>query len=428
MEKLNLVCDPWVGKIKENAWHSFPIFKNGIGILKKINPEFIYISHLHTDHLDKKLLSKWFRFKPNCKIIVKKFKDGRLKKNIKSLGFKNIFEFDEWKIYDIKNHQIVIIPQMTSNKDNLETSIEYDLDSSILIYSKKTKKIFFNNSDNPLSVNDIKVINNFVKKKIKTHINIACLPVGAASEYPQCFLNINREKEKKKVISACLNNAKSKLNIIKPDIFFQAGGTYILSGKFADFGKYIAQPEHANDLKNILPKYTKFAEIEGNGHIQLKNNTWLIKDNTIDLKNLKNKLEKKLKKIPYDYMKFKVNKKQLDNTFDKARYNYFTRLSNIKIKTSWSVDFFVYKNLKIKNHSIDQSKSILLKKFNINYRSNKTRGKSKLTIFIDIQLFYLLLKRVYPWNISLSGSYILFKRYPNKFDPNVTFSLNFLSC
>ena len=34
MEKLNLVCDPWVGKIKENAWHSFPIFKNGLGILK----------------------------------------------------------------------------------------------------------------------------------------------------------------------------------------------------------------------------------------------------------------------------------------------------------------------------------------------------------------------------------------------------------
>ena len=126
-------------------------------------------------------------------------------------------------------------------------------------------------------------------------------------------------------------------------------------------GKYIAQPEHANDLKNILPKFTKFADIEGNGHIQLKNNTWLIKDNTIDLKNLKNKLEKKLKKIPYDYMKFKVNKKQLDNTFEKAKYNYFNRLSKIKIKTSWSVDFFVYKNLKIKNHSIDQSKSILLK-------------------------------------------------------------------
>ena len=161
MEKLNLVCDPWVGKIKENAWHSFPIFKNGIGILKKINPEFIYISHLHTDHLDRKLLSKWFKFKPNCKIIIKKFKDGRLKNNIKSLGFKNILEFEEWKIYDIKNHRIVIIPQMTSNKDDLESSIEYDLDTSILIYSKKTKKIFFNNSDNPLSVNDIK--KDFIK-------------------------------------------------------------------------------------------------------------------------------------------------------------------------------------------------------------------------------------------------------------------------
>ena len=32
------------------------------------------------------------------------------------------------------------------------------------------------------------------------------------------------------------------------------------------------------------------------------------------------------------------------------------------------------------------------------------------------------------WNVALSGSLILFERKPNKFIPNVTFSLNYLSC
>jgi hypothetical protein len=428
MEKLNLVCDPWVGKIKENAWHSFPVYKNGIAHLKKINPGFIYISHLHTDHLDRKLLSKWAKFKPNCKIIIKKFKDERLKKNLKSLGFKKFFEFEEWKIYDIENHKIVIIPQMTSNKDGIKTSIEYDLDTSILIYSKKTKKIFFNNVDNPLSEKDIIIINKFVKKNFKTNIHIACFPVGAASEYPQCFLNINRAKEKKKVIAKSLETTRNKLEIIKPDVFFQAGGTYILYGKFAELNKYIAQPDETKDFKKILPQNSKFAEIEGNGYIQFQNNQWQIKRNTVDLKILKKKLEKKIKKIDYDYLKLKIDKKNLDKIFEKAKDNYLQKLLRFKVNTSWSIDFYVYDNLKINNLVIDKKKSKLFKKYSVKYKSKKNTQNSKLLVYIDIQLFYLLLKRAYPWNISLSGSYILYKRYPNKFDPNVTFSLNFLCC
>ena len=37
-----------------------------------------------------------------------------------------------------------------------------------------------------------------------------------------------------------------------------------------------------------------------------------------------------------------------------------------------------------------------------------------------------MLNRVHPWNPVLSGSMVLFERKPNKFDPDVPFSLNFL--
>ena len=45
--KTNLVCDPWVGVTSENAWISDPINFNGEKILKKIQPKYIYISHIY---------------------------------------------------------------------------------------------------------------------------------------------------------------------------------------------------------------------------------------------------------------------------------------------------------------------------------------------------------------------------------------------
>ena len=54
--------------------------------LNNINPEFIYISHLHNDHFDPKILKR-FKNKKQVKILIKKFKFSRLKIKIFDLGF-----------------------------------------------------------------------------------------------------------------------------------------------------------------------------------------------------------------------------------------------------------------------------------------------------------------------------------------------------
>ena len=51
-----LVCDPWVGEAAQTAWVSFPVHENGGKFLNNLKPDFIYISHLHCDHLDPKTL------------------------------------------------------------------------------------------------------------------------------------------------------------------------------------------------------------------------------------------------------------------------------------------------------------------------------------------------------------------------------------
>ena len=158
----SLICDPWVGFTNDNGWLSYPAFHKGDHILKKLNPDFIYISHLHCDHFDTKTLKNCNK---NVKIIIKKFNDKRLKQKIEKIGFNNIFECSPWKKIKLnKDLSISIIPQISNNSDNLESDINYDLDTSIIIQSNITKKIFFNSVDNPLSIYHYRKINKFVKR------------------------------------------------------------------------------------------------------------------------------------------------------------------------------------------------------------------------------------------------------------------------
>jgi len=89
------------------------------------------------------------------------------------------------------------------------------------------------------------------------------------------------------------------------------------------------------------------------------------------------------------------------------------------------INIYKPKFIFIKKNNIDFKKSKLLKKYNLNYPNNGK--KYLLDLFLDSKLFLTLLKRKISWNTALSGSLILFKRKPNKFVPDIPFSLNFLT-
>ena len=75
--KVNIVFDPWIGEMPDTSTWSYPNTSGNKSILNKINPELIYISHLHSDHYDEQVLKKYRKKK--TKILIKKFPDQRLK-------------------------------------------------------------------------------------------------------------------------------------------------------------------------------------------------------------------------------------------------------------------------------------------------------------------------------------------------------------
>ena len=422
--KTKIVCDPWVGTTDENSWISDPIHYDGHKIIKNLKPQYIYISHLHCDHFDKKLLTKINKKK--VFIVIKKFNFPILKNRIKKLGFKNILELKEWTVKKLnKDLSIAIVPQITNNNDAIESKIQYDLDTSIIIKCNKSKKVFYNNVDNPLNINQIKKIKQFVKDKMNNSVDICTFNVGAASEYPQCFLNINRNKEKEKIINKSLDNVKKKINILNAKTFFPSGGSYKISGKYFDLNQFRALPENKIFDKLSKEKFKSYNLLGGKSLLADKNSVAIENQElklSINNKTIKNK------KYVYE-IKNKNKKINLDNInylYKQSVINYFLRIKKFNITQSWKINFLIYKNLTLtKSAKINHNKSKLIKTYKLNF-SNKGK-KYLLDIFLDGKLFYDLLSKKTSWNAALSGSLVLFRRKPNIFIPDLPFSLNFLT-
>ena len=148
-------------------------------------------------------------------------------------------------------------------------------------------------------------------------------------------------------------------------------------------------------------------------------------DNNLDKKFINN-----IKNINYYYSKNKkkIDLQNLEYIFEKEKEKYFNILAkNKKIDTNWRIDFKIFKNLEINKYcGIDKKKSSFLKNYNLKKINLKNKKIFNLQCYIEYQLFEQLLLGKLPWNTSLSGSVIMFKRKPNIYNVDMDFALNFL--
>ena len=108
--------------------------------------------------------------------------------------------------------EITIFPCDTSNLESHQDEINYDIDTSILIRSLLDDTLFYNNVDSPITTNGMRKIKEYSKNQgMIGNIDLACIAVGAASEYPQCFPDIDRQYEKNRIIDSSLNTFSDQL-------------------------------------------------------------------------------------------------------------------------------------------------------------------------------------------------------------------------
>ena len=418
---VNIACDPWIGIGNYGGWHSYPEFfsKDLYELMETV--DYVYISHLHDDHFDPLFLKNSGLI--NKKFIIKKFDIPVLANRLKGLGVKEIIEIPPWEIYTIGNMQLSIIPQMSSNSSELEDAVGYDLDTSIVFHEKNST--FFNQVDNPLGKDNLRTVKEFIENNFGT-LTVAALTCGAASEYPQAFLNIDRAKEQSRIIDDSIQSLEGKLDVLYPNNFFLAGGTYFAPGPFSTLNQYIAFPDHPLVTKALDESYQKPLNLEGGKTLVLNTDSSsqdiaIIEKITPCSSSMKESIDAHSHdKFLYEDDHFTGNKALLDEIFNLATENWKIATKEMSFSNIQNVEFTVYSSM-----TLDSKGNIATLEVVNNYKLSHPDQSQSLKVYIHQTAFYKCLIRQQVWNGTIGGC-CLFEREPNIFYPNTTFSLNYL--
>ncbi|MDC0046846.1 hypothetical protein OAJ20_04375 [Candidatus Pelagibacter sp.] len=420
-EKIRIFLDPWVNTANEGSWAAS---KKGssfiLNSLKKKEVDFIYISHLHTDHFDVKflkLLKK--KQKKKFKLIIKKFRDNRLKNQLINSGFEknqilDVNDFETLKLNEDSN--FIILPQISSSNTPNEY-IKYDLDTSCIFFDKNVS--LYNQVDNPYSLSDLRFIMKKLKKKVNIKFDLGFIPYCAASEFPQSFINLNRIKEKKNVINSRINKFINIAKVINCRNIIPAGGSYLLDNIFSGLNKYLAVPSFQNILRLFKKyKFKDFDLINTNKHYFFAENkkiTFLKNDFS---KNFTSELSFKRKNIGYN----KINQKYLVKSIKATINNLENSMPDFKKKlydkTDTKVELCVWGKQPILIKNLKNKKNFL--KHEIKFSEHKKATSLKIHIYYKLLLG--IIKKVVSWNEV--QNHCLFERKPNKYEPDTIFWLN----
>ncbi len=87
----SLICDPWlVGSAYWRSWWNYPPVNSEL-VINNLNPDYIYLTHIHWDHFHGPTLKKIGLDKT---IIIPKIPQFKLYQDLQQMGAKNIIEID----------------------------------------------------------------------------------------------------------------------------------------------------------------------------------------------------------------------------------------------------------------------------------------------------------------------------------------------
>ena len=92
-----LLFDPWLlGSCYWRSWWNYP--PPSPELIAKLNPDIIFLTHIHWDHFHGSSLKK---FAKDTKFVVPSGNNNRIKRDLHSLRYKNVYEINHGKSYQI---------------------------------------------------------------------------------------------------------------------------------------------------------------------------------------------------------------------------------------------------------------------------------------------------------------------------------------
>ncbi|MGV0993448.1 MAG: Rieske 2Fe-2S domain-containing protein [Mycobacterium sp.] len=175
----SILCDPWLNPAYFGSWFVFPD-NSGLDWAELGDCDYLYVSHLHLDHFDAKLLRD--HVNKDAVVLLPDFPVPDLKREFEKLGFHRFFETED----SVKH-------QLSGPKGDLEIMIialrapaDGPIGDSGIVVSDGTTTLFNMNDSRPLALD---VLAEF------GHIDVHMTQYSGAIWYPMVYDMPDRAKE-----------------------------------------------------------------------------------------------------------------------------------------------------------------------------------------------------------------------------------------
>ena len=422
LDGIKVLTDPWLtdGEYYGSWYHYPPFTSEEISVLSY---DYIYVSHIHPDHLSEKTFNSLPFKKP---VIIHNYDAKFVKRKLELLGF-DVIECDHAIPYQFDNGSSITI--YAADNCNPELcgkfigcgSVEKKFGSTQI----DTFAVFRQGNCTLLNTNDcpFELAHHTIKDNNLDQMQIDLLLVGyaGAGPYPQCF-EFDTDEMKKVAADAkekqFLQNAVKFIELVNPTSFAPFAGTYILGSRLAALNDYRGIPS--------VSDATKFLDET----VVSSNGVYLEKLDTFDCQS--QILSKSGIKFPLDKAEYteKVSGYSLQYDNDQWEEEDLPRLMKL-----------AYTRFKSKAEQINfKSDTVILIrtdmvafKFSTNHFVEMVPRNCELLgphvrIDLDHNLFHRLLRgpRYAHWNNAEIGSHLTYLRKPNIYERGLYHCMCFL--
>lgn len=429
---VKILCDPWLTDGEYyGAWHHYPPFEFDPDFFNDI--DYIYVSHIHPDHVSKATLEK---LNKNIPVLIHSYESKFLKNYIERIGF-SVLELPHNTRVHLKNGVHINILAA----DNCNPALCAKFFGCGIVEAKygstqidtmsvfdDGKYVVVNTNDCPFELS--KDTLNLIKKEYPK-IDMLLVGYGGAGPYPQCF-NFDENKKlteanKKKL--QFLNQGVSYIRELKPNFVLPFAGTYVLGGKLSKLQNYRGVPEieeaadyftQNTDANVILLNSYEFFDLRSQSPSKIYNPT-----NMVDKENyIKNVLSKRLLDYEKDDLSedeyWERNEREIVELIKKAFERFERKRKEIKFSSETSTLIFLRPSIWCKISNDGKGISFI-------NDVEKNSIERFVSYKVDIRLLHRILKGpVFAhWNNAEIGSHISFDRNPNVFERGIYYCMNF---
>lgn len=430
-----ILCDPWLSEsICYGALFHYPPLS--IEIDQFLDVDYLYISHIHEDHLDAKTLKY---FPKTIPVLIHCYEEKHVLNRLRGIGFENIIELKHKESFSMdEDFSIEILAADDCNPEichkffgcQVSQLYEKSLQIDSLAIIKGGNNVVVNTNDCPFELSHS--MNHYILEKYN-HVDFLLTSYNAASPYPQCFENFTDEEklvEKEKIREKCLNRAVNYCKDLKPSFVLPFAAQMVLGGELYTLNKFTATTP-LEELEEELGYLLQVNDVE----------TKIVLLNSQDYFDL----ETKKKSHPFTPPTREEREQYFADVLAKKKYDFQRPENKIpenqqenllpKLKTAQKKMYKkmdeVYYNLRMDSTLYIDAGQDYLYKIPFNGEAPSIVGISEekqpfLRMKINYSLLVMILERRAHWNNAELGSFIKYYRQPNEFNRSMHHVISYL--